>query len=206
MAKKEKDEVSIARVFNNIDEYDVYRKLVGRTLQDIITGESRDAIYSSEILRQFNNILKLSEKRNETDIYDFIHSDPNGTILINGENYAIDPVAFNILHKATRQAIMAVTKDTLRTLKYDREDVPVGINMVKELETKIYMIAHKQRRIESYTSYLTDKYGTEDSRLKIDYPSVDEYVESLLRESLIVVYIDYSRNYNTLSNYKPASI
>ena len=78
--------------------------------------------------------------------------------------------------------------------------------MVNELETKIYTIAHKQRRIESYTSYLTDKYGTEDSRLKIDYPSVDEYVESLLRESLIVVYIDYSRNYNTLSNYKPASI
>lgn len=206
MAKKEKDEVSIARVFNNIDEYDAYRKLVGRTLQDIIAGESRDAIYSSEILRQFNNILKLSEKRNETDIYDFIHSDPNGTILINGENYAIDSVAFNILHKATRQAIMAVTKDTLRTLKYDREDVPVGINIVKELETKMYTIAHKQRRIESYTSYLTDKYGTEDSRLKIDYPSVDEYVESLLRESLIVVYIDYSRNYNTLSNYKPASI
>lgn len=206
MAKKEKDEVSIARVFNNIDEYDAYRKLVGRTLQDTIAGESRDAIYSSEILRQFNNILKLSEKRNETDIYDFIHSDPNGTILINGENYAIDPVAFNILLKATRQAIMAVTKDTLRTLKYDREDVPVGINIVKELETKIYTIAHKQRRIESYTSYLTDKYGTEDSRLKIDYPSVDEYVESLLRESLIVVYIDYSRNYNTLSNYKPASI
>lgn len=206
MAKKEKDEVSIARVFNNIDEYDAYRKLVGRTLQDIIAGESRDAIYSSEILRQFNNILKLSEKRNETDIYDFIHSDPNGTILINGENYAIDTVAFNILHKATRQAIMVVTKDTLRTLKYDREDVPVGINIVKELETKMYTIAHKQRRIESYTSYLTDKYGTEDSRLKIDYPSVDEYVESLLRESLIVVYIDYSRNYNTLSNYKPASI
>ena len=206
MAKKEKEVVDISRLFNNIDEYDVYRKLVGRTLQDIIAGESRDAICSSEILRQFNNILKLSEKRNETDIYDFIHSDPNGTILINGENYAIDSVAFNILHKATRQAIMAVTKDTLRTLKYDREDVPVGINIVKELETKMYTIAHKQRRIESYTSYLTDKYGTEDSRLKIDYPSVDEYVESLLRESLIVVYIDYSRNYNTLSNYKPASI